>query len=148
MDPKVDSTMIPNTDEATAVATPEATELTSTTPTTDSAKEKRRTSFFNNLGGRKERRAVGHGSTQPEAAMKTASTTPITTTANGGETKAKGANTTPLPKLGELFRKPSRGARAIFDQGKKGHTPVSTEPVPTSETGGHVYDPATTTTTD
>ncbi|KAI9786057.1 MAG: hypothetical protein M1816_008148 [Peltula sp. TS41687] len=71
-------------------------------------KERRRSSFFGTLGTRRERK--------PEVASETEH--------SEGETKQKTTSTSPLPRLGSIFRKPSRGAKTHLGTGKDGVKPV------------------------
>ena len=105
------------------VATPTANEVSTTAPTTTenieaaatenrtatlsnhppALKDKKRSSFFNTLGGRREKRAE-----VPSDAEHT-----------DGEAKPKIANASPLPKLSGLFRMPSRAAKTHLESAKK-----------------------------
>ncbi len=98
----------------------------------DQAKDKKRPSFFNTLSSRKEKKAE----VAPEGE------------AADAEGK-KAGNSSTMPKFSGLFRKPSRGAKALFDQ-KKESAPAttdskSTEPeTATAPLEGTTVEPATT----
>ncbi|KAI9882280.1 MAG: hypothetical protein M1823_005975 [Watsoniomyces obsoletus] len=108
----------------TAATEPESTDkplegTMTTTVTGEPSKDKRRTSFFNTLGARKEKRADAP----------TVETEP--TTDSDGKTRS--ATGSPLDKFGGLFRKPSRSAKSFLDGGKKESAPA-VPAVPTTET--------------
>lgn len=75
-------------------------------------KDKRRTSFFGTLGTRREKK--------PEVAPEVERTE--------GETKQKNTSTSPIPRLGGIFRMPSRGAKAQLGTGKEGAKPAEGQP--------------------
>lgn len=72
--------------------------------TADPAKDKRRTSFFSPFGGKKEKKPDGTSDAENVE----------------GEPKNRSAGTSPIPKLGGLFRMPSRSAKAHLDGAKTG----------------------------
>jgi hypothetical protein len=84
-------------------------------------KDKRRTSFFNTLGSRKEKRSEPVADADPVDA----------------EGKHKAGSTSPLPKFGGLFRKPSRGAKTLLDQSKKD----TSSDAPAPKSGDSAADP-------
>jgi hypothetical protein len=89
---------------AANVETPAADVSTSTPQkAAEVNKDKRRTSFFNTLGSRREKRS------EPVADADSVD----------AEGRHKAGSTSPLPKFGGLFRKPSRGAKTLLDQSKK-----------------------------
>lgn len=104
----------------------------------NTTKDKRRSSFFGALGTKREKK--------PEVATEAEHAE--------GETKQKNTSTSPLPKLGGLFRKPSRAAKTHLGTGKddskaaEGQTSAETPAVPNQETAPSVPgENATTTTT-
>ena len=90
-------------EDADAPAEPAAT--APETPAPPALKEKRRTSLFGSLGTKKEKKADASEGETTE-----------------GEAKAK----SPVPKLGGLFRRPSRAKK----EEKPAAAPVESEPIP------------------
>lgn len=84
-------------------------ETSSPSKAADAAKDKKRPSFFNTLSSRKEKKAE----VVPEGEH---------VDAEGKKT----GNASPMPKLSGLFRKPSRGAKALFDT-KKDAAPATSD---------------------
>ncbi|KAI9814451.1 MAG: hypothetical protein M1827_003307 [Pycnora praestabilis] len=86
-----------------ATAAPVTTVPAATAP--DAVKEKRRSSFFGTLGGRKDRRSDSDNGVVDSA--------------------PKQRSPSPLPKLGGLFRNPSRAMKGNKDAVKKDAAPVA-----------------------
>ena len=117
--------LAPSTDAA-AVSTP-ATEDTAAinASTPEVSKDKRRSSFFGNLGG----------STKKEKK-------PVEVNTEGDKTVNENKPNSPIPRLSSIFRKPSQGVKTSKDS--KAEKPVGDSGTKNGETPKVVEEPATT----